>query len=181
MMGNKIDITPQTKVGALLDAYPELEAELIAMAPAFKKLKNPILRKTIGRLASLQQAAATGSIPVMKLVNQLRFLKGLPPMETEELGDQYGGIKPEWMEQSKQIHDFDARPILDRGENPMPMILEQAHHLNDETILRLISGFLPVPIIDKLRESGFESWTTKQEDGTHYSYFHKKNRTSCLN
>ena len=38
-------ISPQTKVGELLDAYPELEKVLFELSPAFSKLKNPILRK----------------------------------------------------------------------------------------------------------------------------------------
>ncbi|MCP4310925.1 MAG: DUF1858 domain-containing protein, partial [Bacteroidetes bacterium] len=34
-------ITPKTRVGELLDAYPELEQVLMGLSPAFKKLKNP--------------------------------------------------------------------------------------------------------------------------------------------
>ncbi len=55
---NKLIITPQTKVKELLDAYPELEPVLIDMAPAFKKLRNPVLRRTIARVTSIKQAAA---------------------------------------------------------------------------------------------------------------------------
>ena len=38
-----MDITAQTRVGALLDAHPELEDPLIALVPAFAKLKKPIV------------------------------------------------------------------------------------------------------------------------------------------
>ena len=55
-------ITPETKVGALLDAYPELEAVLIELAPPFRKLKNPVLRRTVARLTSLAQAAKVGRL-----------------------------------------------------------------------------------------------------------------------
>ena len=53
-MADKKDllITPKTKVGELLDAYPELEPVLMGLAPAFNKLKNPVLRKTIGKVAT---------------------------------------------------------------------------------------------------------------------------------
>ena len=44
-------ISPKTKVGELLDAYPELESVLMEMSPAFEKLKNPILRRTVARVA----------------------------------------------------------------------------------------------------------------------------------
>ncbi len=36
-MDERPDITPELKVGDLLDAYPELEDELIAVAPPFEK------------------------------------------------------------------------------------------------------------------------------------------------
>lgn len=59
----KLIITPKTKVFELLLAYPELEALLIEMAPVFKKLQNPVLRRTIARVTTLQQAAQVGEIP----------------------------------------------------------------------------------------------------------------------
>jgi hypothetical protein len=65
-------ITPKTKVGELLDAFPQLEGSLIEMAPAFIKLRNPLLRRTIARVATLQQAALTGDVPVGELVRRLR-------------------------------------------------------------------------------------------------------------
>ena len=55
-------ISPKTKVGELLDAYPQLESVLFDLSPAFAKLKNPILRKTVARIATLQQAAAVGGL-----------------------------------------------------------------------------------------------------------------------
>ncbi len=42
-------ITPEMKIGALLDAYPDLEKILIEIAPTFAKLSDPALRKTICR------------------------------------------------------------------------------------------------------------------------------------
>ncbi|HOK52235.1 MAG TPA: DUF1858 domain-containing protein [Bacteroidales bacterium] len=42
-----IPITPQTKVGELLEAYPQLEAKLLELSPKFGHLKNPVLRRTV--------------------------------------------------------------------------------------------------------------------------------------
>ena len=66
MADEPLQIQSSTKVGQLLDAYPELEEVLIKMAPPFKKLKNPILRKSIAKVATLQQAAmakSQGTLP----------------------------------------------------------------------------------------------------------------------
>jgi hypothetical protein len=52
-----VPLTPETQVGALLEAYPELEARRIELASAFEKLKNPVLRRTVARVATIAQAA----------------------------------------------------------------------------------------------------------------------------
>jgi len=53
----RIPLTPATKVADLLESWPELEEVLIAHAPAFRRLKNPVLRRTVARVATLEQAA----------------------------------------------------------------------------------------------------------------------------
>ena len=60
----------------LLDAYPQLEDLLIELSPAFKKLKSPVLRKTVAKIASLQQAASIGNISISEMINKLRNAVG---------------------------------------------------------------------------------------------------------
>lgn len=43
----KLYITPETKLKDILDTYPELERVLLEISPAFAKLQNPLLRKTV--------------------------------------------------------------------------------------------------------------------------------------
>ena len=69
---SELVITPKTKVFDLLEAYPQLEEVLIDFAPPFKKLRNPVLRRTVGKIATLQQAASVGQVPVEDLINRLR-------------------------------------------------------------------------------------------------------------
>lgn len=76
-----LEITPHTNVAELLDTYPQLEDMLIDMAPAFRKLKTPLLRRTIARVATLRQAAMTGDLPVSDVVGRLREEVGQPPYE----------------------------------------------------------------------------------------------------
>jgi hypothetical protein len=44
---SRFQISPETKIGALLEKFQDLEKPLLEMAPEFKKLKNPVLRKTM--------------------------------------------------------------------------------------------------------------------------------------
>ena len=76
VMGEPLIISPQTKVSQLLNAYPGLEDVLIAQAPIFAKLRNPVLRRTVARVATLEKAAAMAGIPVSSLVSALRKAAG---------------------------------------------------------------------------------------------------------
>lgn len=48
-------ITPKTRVGDLLEVYPSLEPVLMDLAPVFKKLQNPVLRRTVGKVAGQEE------------------------------------------------------------------------------------------------------------------------------
>jgi hypothetical protein len=72
----RVPITPATKVADLLESWPDLEDVLIAQAPAFRRLKNPVLRRTVARVATLEQAAGVGGVPVRELVATLRRRRG---------------------------------------------------------------------------------------------------------
>lgn len=61
-------IGPKTKIEELLCKYPFLKESLVKMAPHFKALDNPLLRKTVGRVATLSQAAMVGGIELGKLM-----------------------------------------------------------------------------------------------------------------
>jgi hypothetical protein len=85
-------ITPKTKVLELIETYPELEDVLIEYAPAFKNLKNPVLRRTVAKIATLQQAAAIGGVKTEELINRLRKEVG-QDLITGETGSQITIIK----------------------------------------------------------------------------------------
>ena len=42
------------------------------MSPVFEKLKNPVLRRTVARVATIQQISVVGGIPVDDIINRLR-------------------------------------------------------------------------------------------------------------
>ena len=80
-------INPGMKVAALLDHWPELEEVLVAQAPAFQKLRNPILRRTVARVATLEQAAGIAGLSSRELVMTLRQAVGQPIGPGAESGD----------------------------------------------------------------------------------------------
>ena len=55
-----LTITPKTTVHTLLKEYPFLLEYLAGYHPEFGKLTNPVLRRTMGRMATLDKAAQHG-------------------------------------------------------------------------------------------------------------------------
>jgi hypothetical protein len=169
----KLIITPKTRVGEFLEAYPELEDLLMSMAPAFKKLKNPILRKTVGRVATLQQAAAVGSVSIDMLVNTLRKASGQEQMPVDEESYIIATAAPTWYEEHLEKAFLDAVPIINKGESPMLEILNEVHKLEKGQVFRFRTPFLPAPILEKLKDQA-ESIHIWKKNETDFIIFVKK-------
>lgn len=66
-----MDLTPKTKIDDLLKAYPFLLDFLINKSNEFKKLKNPIMRKTMGKIATLSKVATMGKFDLDPFMNEI--------------------------------------------------------------------------------------------------------------
>jgi len=76
-------ITLDTKIADLLNLREDMKDILISINPKFKKLNNPILRRTLAKVASIKQAAIVGGMEPIELLNRLREALGQEPV-TEE-------------------------------------------------------------------------------------------------
>jgi hypothetical protein len=163
-------ISPKTKVGEMLDRYPELEEVLMNMSPDFKKLKNPILRKTIGKIASLQQVASVGKVPIDVLINTLRKEIGQDKIDLETTEQQHE-TQPAWVDPSRIIQTYDARADINAGNHPMQLIFSEIGKVKEGDVFVLVTPFVPAPIIDKLVEKGYKAWTEMVDENTYKTYF----------
>jgi hypothetical protein len=168
-------IDPDTKVATLLALHPTLEEELIAFAPPFKKLKNPLLRNSIGRVATLRQAAAVARVPVVELVNHLRALAGQPLIEgVEGKEEDYFPEQPEWFTRERVVAVLDERVDRpDESQMAVVRLLQRARTLSDGEILELQTPFLPAPGISVMRRKGYRTWCREEADGTVHTFFCK--------
>jgi phage-related protein len=173
MKKEELIITPKTKVFDIIEAYPELEDILIAYVPTFEKLKNPVLRRTVGKVATLQQAAIIGNVNVGDLVNHLREKIGQNTEEINTEEQQYNYQKPEWFDADKVAIQFDVREMLAKGEHPVAQVMEDLKKQKEDEIYQLIAPFLPVPLIDKASSLNFIHWIKKENDELFFIYFIK--------
>lgn len=170
---DKVDtltITPETKIGPLLDRFPALEATLAKMSPAYAKLQNPLLRKTVAKVATLQQVAKIGDVPIGKLINSLRKELGIE--EQWAGGGSTGEANtPSWFDRSKVTLTLDATPILAAGEHPLNRVMKEVNGMHPGEIYELITPFVPAPLLDAVGKNGFEVWSEREPDGSVHSFF----------
>ena len=65
-------IDSRTKLDVLLKKYPFLMDFLAELSPRYARLQSPVLRRTLGRVASLNQVAGFGDLPLSELLIKLR-------------------------------------------------------------------------------------------------------------
>jgi hypothetical protein len=171
---NFLIITPKTKVLQLIEAYPQLESVLIGYIPAFKKLKNPILRKTVARITSMQQAAAVGGVKVEDLINLLRKEVG-QDLYSDKVDVSYNTVKPEWFKKEFVEKVFDAKEMLAAGEQPVNQIMADLQAMQKGKIYKLTAPFLTAPVIDKASSLGIKHWVEKIGDEDYNRYVYKEN------
>lgn len=174
MKEQRLSITPEMTVADLLEYYPTLEQRLIELSPAFSKLKNPILRRTVARITTLQKAAQVAGLNALDMVNELRGMVGSSPLQKQMLED-YAAAENMGLPIEFSIplvtHRIDVRPFLERGEHPKQRILELAEEMGISDLLELIAPFPPVPIIEILLKRGFRvSRAAISTDGAEHYY-----------
>lgn len=171
-METKLIITPKTKVYDLLSAYPELEQLLIDTIPTFNKLKNPVLRNTVAKITTLQQAAPIGNIKTEELINLLRKTVGQENMEdVQDTG--FVTVKPAWFNVDKIVRNFDVREMLEAGEHPVNQVLADVKMLKEGEIYSIITPFLPAPLIEKAASLNAKHWVDQVDEELFYIYFSK--------
>ena len=166
-------LTPRTKILQLIEAYPQLEEVLIQYLPAFSKLKNPLLRNTVAKITSLQQAASIGNVKVEDLINHLRKEVG-QDLYTGQLSTGYTTQKPAWFSEELIEHEFNVTGMLAAGEQPVNQVIAELNNLSKNKIYKLMAPFLTAPLIDKASSLNIKHWIEKISDEEFNIYFYKE-------
>jgi hypothetical protein len=173
--GGKPDITPEMKVAKLLESYPDLEAVLLDMSPAFAKLKNPILRRTVTRVASLKQIAEVGGVPLAKLINTLRQAAGIrEAFAVEQAAPGPQTPAPDWVRPERVAKSYDARAAIDSGGRPIEQALSDLAALAPGELYELITPFVPSPLIETARKRGIRVWSEQPGPDIVKTYFSRE-------
>lgn len=160
-------LSPATKVGPLLDAHPELEEVLIAISPEFARLRNPLLRRTVAWVATLEQAARIGGVPVPELVARLRRALGQAPPEAEPppAAGEADAPPPAWVVGATPATTLSAEEVLGSGRTPVAVVSERLGAAAPGELVLLRAPFHPAPLIDAVRAKGYEVFSRPAAGG----------------
>jgi len=166
-----MNITKDTKISKILKAYPEAIEVIAGINKNFRKLENPILRRSLATRVSVQDAAKIGKIPVNDFLKALQNA-GFEVEFAQAQDDKKQDLKilpPDFS--NKKIVTLDVRPIINEGRDPFGYINKTAKKIKPGEILLIINDFEPIPLIDFLIGKNFVHWMTQDDEGNYLTYF----------
>lgn len=168
-------INSDTKIAAILKQNPAALDAIVSITPKFEKLRNPLLRKLMAGRTSIGMASKISGCSVSD------FFKNLEPLgfeiddstqkvineEKPKLPSFFNSLKP------GQIKEFDVRPIIEQGEDPLKLIIKKIKSIQPGEALKIINSFEPTPLISLLKKQGFEAYVDVIEDQLIETYFYR--------
>jgi len=152
-----MELTPGTKLHDLLKAHPFLLDFLVRLTPAFGKLKNPVMRNTVGRVASLSQAARMGDVPLEKLLSDIAAeIRRVTNEDVSVALQAVGGEEPLTREARHEIlkdiiRDLHSGQDLERLKKRFAALIENVSPAEiSEMEQRLIQEGMPVEEVQRL-------------------------------
>jgi hypothetical protein len=166
-------ITPDSRLGDLLARWPGLEDVLLEISPHFRALRNPVLRRTVAKVATLRQVASVSGVPLGVLIERLRAGAGLAPAPFAEEQREASGERPAWAVEAAVARTHDARAAIEAGEHPMPRVMADLAALAGAEVYELLTPFVPAPLVDLARGKGFAAHSVVESDALVRTFFRR--------
>lgn len=153
----------EDRISTVLARDERLLEVLIAAAPAFEKLRSPLLRKTMSRLATVEQAARIAGLDAGDLLARLNgALTGEAMPAARAVTEDLAALPPELRElPAERFHDVDVREDLRAGREPFSRIMSAGGRVGQGEVLRVRAIFEPAPLYPVLAKQGFTHFTER--------------------
>ena len=116
----RLPITPETTIGVLTGRRTRTWKPFSSIwRPHSAKLRNPVMRRTVAKVATLEQASKIGGVSLQGMILKLRAAAGLeaidvPVVETPQPGEQ----RPSTPNGSRVVEEVDADVMLETRYDP---------------------------------------------------------------
>lgn len=162
------------RVADVLAQDESLVEAFVAVSDAFRTLRNPVMRRTMARLATVEHAARVAGLDPDDLVARLNAAAGGepgahndPPRPSEEtpMPDTREPVPPALARiPAERVVDLDVRDDLRNGHEPFSRIMAARREVPEGGALRLRAIFEPAPLYAVMGRQGFEHWTERLAD-----------------
>lgn len=170
-----MNINEHTKIASLIKMHEGALEAIISISPKFEKLRNPFLRKLMANRASIKMACRIASCEIESFFKILRPLGFVCSYSNKDDNNNTATLIPEFIKQTtkEQLIELDVRPILNSGNDPLNEILKAVNTLDNKMVLKIINTFEPIPLIQLLKNRGFEHYVEEYNDDQINTYFKK--------
>jgi uncharacterized protein (DUF2249 family) len=160
-------VAPGDRVNDVLARDEGLVEVFVRHSSHFTKLRNRTMRKVMGRLVTVDDAARIASIPVDALVRDLNAALGIathdaapvpasaPATPVANAASDAGS--PRTHPPDARVVEVDVRDDLREGREPLARIMGAVSALAGGEVLRVRAIFHPVPLLTVLGNRGFAS------------------------
>jgi uncharacterized protein (DUF2249 family) len=164
-------ITSTDRVSDVLARDEKLVDVFVRHAPHFEKLRNRAMRKVMGRLVTVQDAARMAGVTVDTLLGDLNGALGasgtIPaplPKAAPSATSAAATASPASHPADAEVVEVDVREELRAGKEPFAQIMSAVSALAEGNVLRLRAIFEPVPLFAVLAKRGFAHESVQHGD-----------------
>lgn len=160
-----IEIDLNEKIYNLAKLIPDFVEIMIQISPKYKRLKNPLLMKTIARTANLQDAANLANLNFGYLTNSIKDYAKNYGLEVRFIDKKTCHSKEiKIIDPPSNYHFLDYYPNedLEKGIVPANKVVNLLKDLKENEGLRIITDFEPVPLIRILENKNFKVSRAKE-------------------
>ena len=127
-----------------------------------------MLRAAATKTTTLSQLAQTDGLSIGVLIGELREAAGLEKLAANSAAD-----APMWAAETAVTKTLDAREIIQQGGHPLEQVMTELDTLSPGDVYQLTTPFVPAPMIDLVRQRGFESHTVSHGPDLCHTYFRR--------
>lgn len=169
-------IRAEDRLSEVLSRDPRMVEIITTAAPSLRGLNNPVTRRIMGRLATMEQVARIAGIEPDLLLYRVNRAMGQGEDETGReievapVERDGGAAAPTTMPghlrevPPHRILDLDVREDLRHGREPFSRIMKARKQLRAGGVLRLRATFEPAPLYRVMAAQGYAHWTEQLAD-----------------
>lgn len=136
----------------------------VSFSPHFERLRNPVMRRVVAGVVTVEQVATIAGAPVATVVDALNaalgFVPDTPPQPTQEpmTANTISRAATHRHPSDRTVVEVDVREDLRAGREPFGRIMGAVRNVGDD-VLRIRATFEPVPLVSVLGQRGLECET----------------------